>query len=654
MKRFLQTNRPQLIILAGFVFAYLMVTITTNFAISLKALEFAFITIAFGFAPAYYFRCVFKYKDLIGWFLNAGTLGVLFIPFLFLFFGWLRLNFVFEFSILFLYLCAILGIVSLFFVDGNHIKSYLVFRDIDPIDGVVSIVFIAFTFLLTLRNFHFINIHWDAFTYWGLDAKYIFDNNQLRDLSFQSNLISFRYTSFHPIFHSIIYDLYDRVLEQFASWVNVYINFLAMFLIYWTIREKNSIQKILQSAGVLITSYSAISIVYMLSMHADVLSSFMVLVYFLILNNDVDLKPNMYWQRVLLLLLVSTSFYFIKSPFLYFTLIMIGLYVFYDLKYIIHKRSSLLHAKTALFVVVIVAILFLMRYSYFANLGESSSMGKDLSSFNPNVQVVSIRSLLAYLVDISSYLIRETPYILGLWWLTLFSIFFTKTVNKEYLYSYLSSLGFFLLPIAVYIAVQRSFQSESLPRYSAIGMYLFPLVLSYIDIVETKYRKIAAISVFSIIVGFVFLNVMWPMPIVERFKLSKGAYESELSKYSRYADDVIEQTGKDARILIVDDSAGKWLSNRNLPALFIRYYMMYNSVGGLYSISVRNLVNLSKTSSVDYILLLSYANSFEGCDQFLFADRDYLIEIGNDDFATGPDECIFEYFEVIDLGEAVR
>ena len=150
----IQSRRPQIKILISFILVYLIILLITSLAASLKVIEFTFLTISFGFAPAYYFRNVFNFKNIIGWVIHAGVFGLLFIPFLFLFLGWLKINIVFEYSVIFLYLCSLIGISSLFFLaEEDKIKSTLNFDEIHKIDSLILFLFLGFTAFLTLINF---------------------------------------------------------------------------------------------------------------------------------------------------------------------------------------------------------------------------------------------------------------------------------------------------------------------------------------------------------------------------------------------------------------------------------------------------------------------------------------------------------------------
>ena len=651
----IQSRRPQIKILISFILVYLIILLITSLAVSLKVIEFTFLTISFGFAPAYYFRNVFNFKNIIGWVIHAGVFGLLFIPFLFLFLGWLKINIVFEYSVIFLYLCSLIGISSLFFLaEEDNIKSTLNFDEIHKTDSLILFLFLGFTAFLTLINFSNIYIHWDTFTFWGLDAKYIFEQNQLRDIAFNTDVIIHRYTSFHPLYYSIIYDLYGGIYEQYAAWINIYINLLAMLLIYRYVLNKGVIHKFIVSASTLIVSYSAITIMKMFSMYADIVSAFLLLVFYLILVDDAKKTIDTYWRRITLLLLIAISFYLIKSHYFYFTVLLIGVLSLYDWKFLSENFRILVRRKSFWLSILGISILWIMRFVYFSNIGGASISEEIDSSFLFSIQSASINSLIEYLVDLLEYMIRGTPYFLGLWWLTLCSILFVKEINKKYMFIFSSAILIFLIPVASYLMRQPDLQSGSLSRYSAMAMYLFPLAISYVHIESNRFKKITSIIIFSIVLFYVSLNILWPMPLKEKFSISNGTLRSAMTKYDQYAELVVNLTGQDARILIVDDLSGEMITNMNVPAIFIRYFMMYNSVGSQYQKQTNNFYDYAKENYADYVLLLSYDTSLDHCEELLTVGKDYLINIRAESINSDPDECIFSSFDIYDLGEAVR
>lgn len=144
------------------------------------------------------------------------------------------------------------------------------------------------------------------------------------------------------------------------------------------------------------------------------------------------------------------------------------------------------------------------------------------------------------------------------------------------------------------------------------------------------------------------------MPLKEKFSISNGTLRSAMTKYDQYAELVVNLTGQDARILIVDDLSGEMITNMNVPAIFIRYFMMYNSVGSQYQKQTNNFYDYAKENYADYALLLSYDTSLDHCEELLTVGKDYLINIRAESINSDPDECIFSSFDIYDLGEAVR
>ena len=663
----MNSKRTQIKLIAIFFTVFLAIQLITYFAESLKMIEYAFLTIAVGFAPAYYFRKEFKFSDLVGWGLHAGVLGVLFIPMVFLFFGWLQLNFLFEYSIVFLYALAVIGLGSLFFQDELDICEYAKLGKITKFDWIILFFFGCYTAALTLINFHSITIIWDFFTYWGLDAKYIFDFNQLRGQQFHTDVIFFRYTSLYPIHLSLIYDLYGVVVEQFAAWFNVYLNLLAILLVYWRVKEKQVSHKFRIAASLLLISYAAKTSVNMLSLYADILTAFLLLVFFLILTNDTERKLNTYWQRAFLLSMIAVSYYFLKSPLLYFSIILVAVWLLYDFHYIRENWRELTRSWTVWGGLLVVGILLVMRMVYFHQIGGDSTQEQMVSNLPTGGSLSSLQSMWQYAVMLLDYLLAETPYLLGLWWLSLMSIFFVKIYDKKYWFIYFASVLIFLIPIAGYFFLQHALEDDSVQRYSAIVMYLFPWVFSYVQSVEKddietrgkfKLERLQALlsgGIFAIVICFVFIMSLYPMPVVERFNLSPGTYQSEMTKYDKYAKRVLGLTGEDARILIVDDNYGfPGITINRLPGLFVRYFLPYNSVGGFYSLPAEELPSLAAQSSADYLLLFSHENIFLYCDDMLSPTRDYLIDLSTGDFINEKDGCIFSDFDRMDLGDALH
>ncbi|MBE0683400.1 MAG: hypothetical protein IH589_15950 [Anaerolineales bacterium] len=644
-------KKYSLLLLGVFALIYLFIKVLTFYAHSLIVLEFAFIAMIFGLSPAYFLREVFKFGNLIGWLVNSSVLGILFIPFLFIILGWLGINLVFVYSISFLYICSFVGIIFLFiFVDDNSIKYCSGLNGLARIDILFYLIIVAYTLILTLLNFYRVYIQWDAFTFWGLDAKYIFQLNRLRDPALDV-FGAFRYTAYYPVYYSIIYDLYGAVAEQYANWINVFLNFLALLLVYNNACRKNFVHKLFIITMLTVVSYIAVFSVNMLSMYADVLCAFILLLFMKILTADYWFDPETYYKRMLLLLLVAISLYFIKSPFLFLTLLLVILYIFYDL-YLLLKNWGVLtrHAEFWLVLAVVTALYF-MRFYYFAFVLKIGSDTPINDLYSPRFS--SLYSTIDYAVELIYWLVNKSPYFAGMWILGALSVFVVKKNRMDKTYSYVYWISFFVVFIycVLYIINQSDLTSGSLVRYCAIVIYLIPFMFIHIEIKLSRVKTFGLVATLLIVLSYVFIKTMTPMPLFEQFSLSTGSYNVILKKESRIAEKTLDISGDAARILIVDDfSNDALLGNMYLDAIFVRYFLMFNSVGGQYMISPNYLYDYALSQSADYILLLTYTNTFDHCERMLVEDHNYLIKINGVE-SLSTDECVFVNDIIFDLSK---
>ena len=668
VRDFFEDRKSLLILLGILILSNLVVAFITHYVKPLKVIEFVFLAVFWGLAPAYYFRKVFKFENWIGWLVNSGVLGILTIPFVFLFAGWIGFNFVFVQSVWFIYLCSFLGIITLFIdTDKNTLSECIHGNSIRRVDIVFYMILFGFTVHLTLLNFYQINPKWDAFTFWGLDAKYLFQYNHLRDAALDV-FNMFRYTSYYPIYYSIIYHIYGAIVEQYASWINVFINFLAMMLIYNRILHKGLLQKIMIVALLLITAFGAIDAANMFTMYAELISSFSMLVFVLILTGEAELSLETYGKRMLLLLLAALSLYFIKSPNLMLTIALIALWIVYDIKFLAAHWRNLIRRADVVVSSAIFFTLYLMRAFYFATIlriGADTPI-TDIFFENP----FALDTLFAYIKDLTSWFAKQNPYLLGCWLLGFVSIILIivlKKLSKRYLFIYLVSISIFLFYFSYYILYQYDFPNGSIIRYTSIVMYLIPLMFCMLDIMppvsncgfplnqksaiydqegyivivfpkKISYMVIGCLSILSLLF---LIRTVSRMPLYQSFKISPGSYDFVMKEYSTFAKKVLDITGVNSKILIADDNHETGMAdNRNSPAIYIRYYMMDNSAGGQYvDVPMPTLYSYALENHADYILLLSYDQTLESCGAGLKLAGNYIFKLNQKTSCTGAD-CI--------------
>ena len=197
-KGFISDRKKLLISLALVFFVYFFIKVLMTLFGIFGVLEFAILMFMVGLAPAFLLRKVFPFKNIIGWITNASALGLLLSPYIFLIFGWMRINVVFLHSISFLLVLALIGIIYLLvFSDKKIINELINFNNISIVDVFFYGILLSLAVILSVQNFTDYYPRWDAFTYWGLDAKYIFDFNQLRDAQFDVVTVFESYFSFY-------------------------------------------------------------------------------------------------------------------------------------------------------------------------------------------------------------------------------------------------------------------------------------------------------------------------------------------------------------------------------------------------------------------------------------------------------------------------
>lgn len=644
-------RKKQLLFLLGFLaFIYLLIKIIAINFRAISVIEFAFITIIFGFAPAYFFRKVFRFENIVGWLINSGALGILLIPFLFLIAGWLGINAAFARSVSLLYLGSIVGIVSLlFFTDDRFLMEAISFRKLGKFDLFMYAILLGYTFLLTIENFRRVFASWDAFTFWGLASKYIYQFQRLPNTTLDV-FSYFKYSAFYPIYYSIIYNIYNAIREQYANWINVFINFLAITLVYNRTLGKTIIEKALVASLLIIASFSAINTLNLFSMYADILCAFLLLFYILVLTNPEEVGVRTFSKRAFLVLMLASSFFFIKSPYLVFTLALVAAWIVYDYKFILQERKSLIRRWDLWMVILTICALFFMHFSYInTHLNFPDSMAYD-KLINP--VLTSLSASMAYAKRMVIFLIKKNPYLLGLWIFVLCLLFLLSKRNfnsRQFIFINLVSVGIILFYSVIYILNQLSLSSGSLVRYTGIILYLFPLMVTYIPLRISPKMIWPILSLSLLIAGYFMYQTIAPTILNNNFRLSTGSYRERLAKYSNLADEILNITGTDARILITEEVEGLSFTNMYIPAIYIRYYMMTNSVGGQYMWLTREqMADHAKQYDADYILLLSYKNTFENCEDVFMNGHTYLIKLDSP-IDTSIEQCPFKKGAIVDF-----
>lgn len=649
IQNFSDRKRPTLSLIGGLIVVFLLTKLIVNQVRPLAVLEFAYLAILCGLAPAYFLRRLIQLENIVDWLAWAGAFGVLLIPYTFIVAGWLDINLVFGHSIWVLYIAGIVGLIALIvFADCEVVHEVVSFKNLDRTDALVYAALIGYTALLTLLTFSQVHPYWDVFTYWGLAAKYVYQYQQLPSAVLDV-FTYLKYTAFHPINLAVIYNLYGAVVEQYAAWLNVFINLLAVVLVYNRFTGSSLLKKALILTILILTSFGVYAAAYMFTIYADTLCALIVLVFVLVLINENGLSPQLYSQRTALLLLLSTSLFLIKSLMAVITLLLIAAWLVYDFDFISKRWKDLVRRWDLWVVLAAAAAVHLLRYWYVNYTLQVEHTVAEASIMVP--AFTSFFSIIDYAGNLPVFLVRETPYLFGLWLVGMGSLVLqvrNKRLTKKYLAVYLVTLGLFAFYCIAFIVYERSLTSESLVRYTSIVAYLVPLLVSFIS-VETPTRLARPFTVIlCLITVLLFQRTFTSIPRAALYHPVVGSYSALLKNHTDLVEKVLNISGKKARILIADDVAGLF-SNMYTPAIYIRYYLMANSVGGHYhSLEASDLIRFVQEYDADYLLLLSYNDTLDNCEKVFSTERNYLVRL-KDGFNQDPLKCPFKKKSVFDV-----
>ena len=266
--------------------------------------------------------------------------------------------------------------------------------------------------------------------------------------------------------------------------------------------------------------------------------------------------------------------------------------------------------------------------------------------------ITSLSSSIAYAKRMVIFLIDTNPYLFGLWIFVLCLLFLiSKRIlnSRQFIFINLVSVGIILFYSVIYVLNQLSLSSGSLVRYTGIILYLLPLMVTYIPLKVSPKMMWPFVSLSLLIAGYFMYQTIAPTIRNNNLRLSTGSYKERLAEYSDLADKILKITGKDARILITEEVEGLSFTNMYTPAIYIRYYMMTNSVGGQYMWLTREqIAGYAKQYDADYILLLSYKNTFEKCEDVFMNDHTYLIKLDKP-VDSSTDGCPFTKKAVVDF-----
>lgn len=572
------------------------------------------------------FRGVFVVKNYISFLLIAGFLGFFINTIIFFILGILGATFTSEFFIALILLSTFLSI-CIFFATFKEkwLRFYTDKTNFEFVDFIFFILLLLISFLLIKICFENYFTNWDSFTHWAIDTKYIFQHKELRDSSF--DLIRYSYLPFYPLMLSYTYFLYGRIVEQYSSLVTLFFSLWGVFVLFSIVIDvkKNSIFKSLLYVFSMLPIFSFYNIQnLLLTQYADVFCSTIILMYGIILFKK-PISPAKYWKRVLLLFLLAFSIFFTKTHYFSITLFLLFFVFVYDIQFILKNFPKILNIKIFITGLLLIS-LFLIVNSYAQQFLNKNSVLVETSG---KLFFIS-RAQVLYLVEMFKYLTRE----LSLFFAFSFSFFILFLRNERFyiyknLFKFLFAILILSFPLFYYFIHMGTFVDMSLLRYLSLSFFLIPLL--FIKIVEPfkievgKLLKIFIVALFCCIPLSFYIGVLFNTRL--SFNPHNGEYKDFIwqKDFNNFAEKVISITGDKSKIIIVDKEY-EFLSNMDVPVIYIRYYMSENSVGHGYRVLPNSWYEYMNAFSPDYFLIYSYDNYWVGCNEYLKEGYSYLVK----------------------------
>jgi len=629
MKNFILKNKLKLISF-GAILALLGISIGVGVLFpSIKFFELVPLAILLGFGLTSFLKKVLPIRNILSFISISIFLGLFLNTFVIFLLGTIGLNIGMPLLVFYIPAMIVLNIVLFFrFNTEEELSGYFKNTKLEVID-IIWVVILTALFLMfagtCLERFYFL---WDGFTFWVLDAKYIFENQHLRDGSVI--LLNNNYMSFFSLQINYVYLIYGKIVEQTAGLLNLMYAYTGIMMIFSYLIEikKSNIKKILIYLGILAALYAFFTVHYLLmSVYSDVFLSVVVLFYALILFNK-EFKEKYYWQRFLLLVMLSVAIYLTKTHFFIFSLFLLGFMFVYDFKYLWNKVKNITKDYWFVLVIFICILAALIVGKYAKTISSEESFVQSVSS-----GFVLDKSILTNIKGVVKGLILNIPLVVAVIAFYLPVAFLVKKGFNWQDFVKIAFLGLLVsFTFVVYILGIYPISDGSMYRY--LGLAYLALPFLFIDIlpdfnIERKWQEILTILVMLGCVGLIFVQLCFHIGVDLKFTPNSGAYvESEAHKeYADIVEEVKETIPDDQSIMIASYGvAGPTITDNFPPGFFLRYYLMEYNETVAYYCSPADCLPYFLTQKPDYLLIYSYSDFWPACNGVLENKKSYLIK----------------------------
>lgn len=445
--------------------------------------------------------------------------------------------------------------------------------------------------------------HWDHFTFWLIDAKMIFETDHLRGTNNILGPIS--YSSYWPLHAVYIYEMFNGIREQYASFFTVLYILFGTYFSYKTISDSTFWKQVLWLTGILFTIGAFYSLGTAVNFYAEALVA--ATISFLALVILKDPRNIDYHKRVLLISTICFILAIIKSANIYYSALVIFIWGINDLYYF-HCNSTFknLPYKKISLVTSCFFLVAITPYIYYSCFVLGTAEWLVLVNNIKAKDFVFISRLIHYTDDLIDYLVTSYTFIFA--YITLLLVFAIR-INKKSIVLLSFILLFPMLNIFDYIIHIKSFQSGSLLRYVSTIFFIIPMLARFVCIDTSLIKKITIVSFAIIAIKYItFFTPIWNWPDTSKFhngkysdfRVLKGCSDSA-SKIKNYI--------KNEPILVVNTWSGHKLGDVDKDSLQYRYFLYPNIITPPFRFHQEKdgfnmLSQMVKKNNIKYLLFL--------------------------------------------------
>ncbi len=651
IKSYLKNNRTKILLYSGIIALLASLFVITLFVVSLKVFLLIPLAILGGMGFVSCLKTIFPIKNILTFVILSLLIGLFINTVIIFCLGYLGFGIGYSFFSIYLMIIFLLNFLLYFLgIKENEVINYFENFKLDYVDIIWLGVLLVFTFVFINIAFENYFLGWDGFSFWAVDAKYIFENGAIRDGSF--DILAGSYYSFYPLQLNYVYLLYNDLVEQHASILTLLYAFISVSLLYsYVISIRHS--KLMKSFLFLIiiitlfTWFSINNVVF--TLYSDVFCSTMALLYTIVLFKPVKgLRLSSYIGRFLLISLIAISFYLTKTGYSVVSLFFLGFYFLYDIKYI---YEDILRKPKRVYIVGGVIALFLFGFLYLKNYtGDGGIIGYALKNAS---EIGGSRA--KYFFDMFKFLFSE----IHLFLLSTISFFITSFFLLEGLdWRKFKKVLFIILlasiPLVFYMIKMQTFADYSILRYLGLIYFAFPYVLFHLfpkSKIKSFKIELLGVLVMVLIPLTLCLSIARQWNVDFNFTPHTGSYKQDpnhMDKYYVYSMKIRDLVKNKSRILFVDEEFSS-LGNSRAPSMFLRYFLSEYSVGRQYLTGVDTWYPFMKEVNPDYVVLLEYDGYWNACNNILEEDNLYLIKIVDGHKDLTDTDCFFEKEDVIKL-----